>query len=70
MAKGRAVKAVHFDTPEGQKSTAARARVVERVFGGRGAGVAQEVYLEDTGDVAGLAPFPFDSTAMNGIRSR
>lgn len=69
-ATGRLVRAVHFDAPEGPKDAAARIRLVEQLFRGRGPGQAQEVHLEGTGDVAGLRVFAYDSGAMDGIRSR
>lgn len=71
LASGAVVRAVHYDAPEGQKSAAARARVVRLVFGGRRAGPAvQEVHLEGSDDAAMLPPYVFNSGAMDGIRSR
>ncbi|CAM9849465.1 unnamed protein product [Ectocarpus sp. 4 AP-2014] len=67
---GKFLRVVHFDAPEGIKNAAARARVAGGFFRGRGAGAAEELYLRGGAEVAGLAPFSFDSTAMGGIRSR
>lgn len=67
---GKLLRVVHFDATEGKKNAAARARVAAGFFRGRGAGTAEELYLRGGAEVAGLAPFSFDSMAMGGIRSR
>ena len=68
--KGMLVRAVHFDAAEGQKNEAARERISEGVFHGRGPGMAEEVHLEGGEDGSGLVPFAFEEGAMCGIRSR
>lgn len=70
LDKGMLVRVVHFDAPEGQKNEAARERISEGVFHGRGAGMVEEVHLEGGEAGSGLVPFVFEDGAMSGIRSR
>lgn len=69
-SKATLVRVVHYDAPEGRKNAAARERIAKGVFGGQGAGKAEEVHIESGEDAMGLTPFVFESAAFGVIRSR
>lgn len=67
---GVILRVVHFDAAAGTKNAAARERVVQNACSGRDMATMQEIYMEEAGNAAALAPFAFESGAMGAIRSR
>ena len=70
ISQSKLVRIVHFDAPEGKRNAGARRRIATGLFCGRDAGTAEEVHLEEGGDVAGVTPFAFENVAMGVIFSR